>query len=63
MTAAGPSIRSAQAAIDGARAAVERLDESRHPDENAADLLESWDAVQNALPRITAEFHVFGSHV
>jgi tetratricopeptide (TPR) repeat protein len=52
MTAAGPSLRSAQSAVDGARAAVERLDETRHPDENAADLLEAWDGVQNALRSI-----------
>ena len=47
MTSAG--LRSAQAAIDGARGAVERLDETRHPEDNAADLIEGWNGAQAAL--------------
>ncbi|HEX7121207.1 MAG TPA: tetratricopeptide repeat protein [Gemmatimonadaceae bacterium] len=41
--------RTAQAAMDSARAAVSRLDERRHPEDNAADLVEAWEAAQSAL--------------
>ena len=47
MNSAG--LRSAQAAIDGARGAVDRLDETRHPEDNAADLIEGWNGAQAAL--------------
>jgi tetratricopeptide (TPR) repeat protein len=47
MTSAGA--RSAQAALSGARAAIDRLDAGRKADENAADLIESWDGAQSAL--------------
>jgi tetratricopeptide (TPR) repeat protein len=47
MTSAGA--RSAQAALSGARAAIDRLDAGRKADENAADLIESWDGTQSAL--------------
>jgi tetratricopeptide (TPR) repeat protein len=41
--------RSALAAIDRARPAIARLDQSRHFEELAADLMESWSAVETAL--------------
>lgn len=41
--------RQAQEAMDAARAATSRLDERRHPDDNAADVVESWDGAQAAL--------------
>jgi tetratricopeptide (TPR) repeat protein len=41
--------RSARAALDAARPAVARLDESRGPEDLAADLIESWSAVETAL--------------
>ena len=47
MTSAGA--RSAQAALSGARAAIDRLDAGRKADENAADLIESWEGAQTAL--------------
>jgi tetratricopeptide (TPR) repeat protein len=47
MTSAGA--RSAQAALSGARAAIDRLDAGRKAEENVADLLESWDGAQSAL--------------
>ena len=53
MSSAG--LRSAQAAIDGARAAIERLDDGRHPEDNAADLLEAWDGTQAALRALSGE--------
>ncbi len=59
----GPGLRSAQAAIDGARAAVERLEEGRHPEENAADLLEAWDGVQAALRALTGASALAGQAV
>ena len=41
--------RSALAALDRARPAIARLDQSRHFEELAADLMESWNAVETAL--------------
>ena len=41
--------RSALAALDSARPAIARLDQSRHFEELAADLIESWSAVETAL--------------
>lgn len=41
--------RSALAALDRARPAIARLDQSRHFEELAADLMESWTAVETAL--------------
>ena len=45
----GANQRSALAALDQARPAITRLDLSRDADDNAADLLESWGAVETAL--------------
>jgi tetratricopeptide (TPR) repeat protein len=44
-----PNQRSALAALDVARPIVVRLDPSRHPEDLAADLIESWSAVETAL--------------
>jgi len=41
--------RQAQAALDAARPAIARLDRSRHAEELAADLIESWTGVETAL--------------
>ncbi len=41
--------RVAQAALDAARPAIARLDESRSGDDLAADLLEAWEGVERAL--------------
>jgi tetratricopeptide (TPR) repeat protein len=41
--------RSALAALDRARPAIARLDQSRHFEELAADLMESWSAVETSL--------------
>ena len=41
--------RSSLAALDNARPAIARLDQSRHFEELAADLIESWSAVETAL--------------
>jgi tetratricopeptide (TPR) repeat protein len=41
--------RSAIAALDAARPVVARLDVASHPDDVAADLIESWSAVETAL--------------
>jgi tetratricopeptide (TPR) repeat protein len=41
--------RSARAALDAARPAVARLDSSRGPEDLAADLIETWGAVEAAL--------------
>ena len=41
--------RSARAALDAARPAVARLDEARGPEDLAADLIETWSAVESAL--------------
>ena len=41
--------RSALAALDNARPAIARLDQSRHFEELAADLIDSWSAVETAL--------------
>jgi tetratricopeptide (TPR) repeat protein len=41
--------RSALVALDRARPAIARLDQSRHFEELAADLMESWSAVETAL--------------
>jgi tetratricopeptide (TPR) repeat protein len=43
--------RSAEAALDAARAAVGRLDPARHPEDLAADLLDGWSAVEQMLRR------------
>lgn len=39
----------APAAVDAARAAIARLDPSRHPEDLAADLLDGWQAVEAAI--------------
>lgn len=39
----------AQAALDAARSAIGRLDPSRHPEEIAADLLDAWASMEDAL--------------
>jgi tetratricopeptide (TPR) repeat protein len=41
--------RSARSALDAARPAVARLDPSRGPEDLAADIIESWGAVETAL--------------
>lgn len=41
--------RAALAALDRARPAIARLDPSRNPEDLAADLIESWSAVETAL--------------
>jgi len=41
--------RSARAALDAARPAVARLDGARGPEDLAADLIETWSAVETAL--------------
>lgn len=45
----GPAQRSARAALDAARPAVARLDASRGGEDLAADLIETWSAVEAAL--------------
>lgn len=47
MSASDP--RSALAALGAARAAIARLDPGRHPDELAADLLDGWASIEDAL--------------
>ena len=47
--AAGPAERSALAALDAARPAIARLDVGRNSEDVAADLIESWSAVETAL--------------
>jgi hypothetical protein len=42
-------VRAAQDAVEGARPAIERLDAARNTEENAADLIEAWNAAQDAL--------------
>jgi tetratricopeptide (TPR) repeat protein len=44
-----PNQRTAIAALDVARPVIARLDASRHPDDVAADVIESWSAVETAL--------------
>jgi tetratricopeptide (TPR) repeat protein len=44
-----PNTRSALAALDTARPLIVRLDERRHPEDAAADLIEGWAAVETAL--------------
>lgn len=44
-----PNQRTALAALDAARPIIARLDATRHPDDVAADLIESWAAVETAL--------------
>jgi len=46
---AGPAERSALAALDLARPVIARLDASRNSEDVAADLIESWSAVETAL--------------
>jgi len=46
---AGPAERSALAALDQARPVIARLDSSRNSEDLAADLIESWSAVETAL--------------
>ncbi len=41
--------RTARAALDAARPAVARLDSSRGPEDLAADLIETWGAIESAL--------------
>lgn len=45
----GAAQRAALAELDRARPVVNRLDVTRDPDDNAADLLEAWGAVETAL--------------
>ena len=47
--AAGPAERSALASLDAARPAIGRLDVARNSEDVAADLIESWSAVETAL--------------
>ncbi len=44
-----PDGSAATAALAAARAAIARLDPSRHPEDVAADLLEAWTAVEHGL--------------
>ena len=44
-----PNQRTAIAALDAARPVIARLDATGHPDELAADLIESWAAVETSL--------------
>jgi hypothetical protein len=44
-----PVLRGARFALDAARPAVARLDTSRGPEDLAADLIETWSAVEAAL--------------
>jgi len=44
-----PVLRGARAALDAARPAVARLDASRGPEDLAADLIETWGAIETAL--------------
>ena len=44
-----PVQRSARAALEGARPAVARLDPTRGPEDLAADLIDTWSAVEAAL--------------
>lgn len=46
---AGPAERSALTALDAARPVIARLDPSRDSEDLAADLIESWSAVETAL--------------
>jgi tetratricopeptide (TPR) repeat protein len=46
---AGPAERSALSALDMARPVIARLDASRNSEDVAADLIESWSAVETAL--------------
>ncbi len=46
---AGPAERAALASLDAARPVIARLDMSRHSEDLAADLIESWSAVETAL--------------
>lgn len=45
----GPDQRSALSALEAARPTLARLDPARHAEENAADLLEVWSAIETAL--------------
>lgn len=45
----GIARRTALSALDAARPAIARLDQSRHLEEQAADLIESWNAIETAL--------------
>lgn len=44
-----PVLRGARAALDAARPAVARLDATRGPEDLAADLIETWSAMESAL--------------
>ena len=44
-----PNQRTALASLDAVRPVLARLDASRHPEENAADLIEIWNALETAL--------------
>lgn len=44
-----PNTRSALAALDAVRPLIVRLDERRHPEDGAADLIEGWAGVETAL--------------
>jgi tetratricopeptide (TPR) repeat protein len=46
---AGPAERAALTALDAARPVIARLDASRNSEDLAADLIESWSAVETAL--------------
>ena len=45
----GAQARSALGALDAARPSIASLDRARHPEENAADVIEAWAAVESAL--------------
>jgi tetratricopeptide (TPR) repeat protein len=44
-----PNQRTALASLDAVRPVLARLDPSRHPEENAADLIEVWNGLETAL--------------
>ena len=44
-----PNVRTATAALDAARPLIARLDLSRDPEDNAADLLDAWSSAETAL--------------
>src|ERR687889_2641183 len=44
-----PNHRTAVAALDAARPLITRLDVGRHPEDVAADVIESWQSVETAL--------------
>jgi tetratricopeptide (TPR) repeat protein len=55
--------RSAISALDTARPAIARLDQSRHFEELAADLIESWTSVETALRALVGGTSLAGQHL